>query len=86
MTRYVIRDGELVEKRYARPLSRHHVISDAMAPVRSMATGKMHDSKSSLRAEYRARGVYEIGNDVSHDTYPTETHDHRTGQRWDEMR
>lgn len=28
-----------------------------------MASGKMYDSKSAIRAEYRARGLVEIGND-----------------------
>ena len=39
------------------------VISDTQAPFRSMATGKIHDSKSAYRAELRAHGYREIGND-----------------------
>lgn len=39
------------------------IIRDEMQPVKSMATGKMHDSKSAIRAEYKARGLVEIGND-----------------------
>lgn len=39
------------------------VISDHMAPVQSMASGKMYDSKSAIRAEYKAMGMIEVGND-----------------------
>ena len=39
------------------------VISDTMAPVRSMLDGRLYDSKASLRATYRAAGVTEVGND-----------------------
>ena len=46
------------------------IIRDTMEPVRSMASGAMHDSKSALRAEYRERGYEELGNDVPmHNTY-----------------
>ena len=31
--------------------------------VKSMVDGRMYDSKSSLRAHYRAAGVVEVGND-----------------------
>ena len=52
-----------------RPLAkRSHLPSpllslDTMEPVQSQATGKMHDSKASLRAEYRSLGMVEVGND-----------------------
>lgn len=39
------------------------LIRDQMDPVRSMASGKMYDSKSAIRAEYKWLGVEEIGND-----------------------
>lgn len=39
------------------------VITDTMAPVQSMATGKMYDSKAGIRAEYKALGMVEVGND-----------------------
>ena len=39
------------------------VIDDTMDPVRSMVDGRHYDSKSALRAHYRASGVYEVGND-----------------------
>lgn len=39
------------------------VISDNMAPVRSMLDGKLYDSKAALRATYKAAGMTEVGND-----------------------
>ncbi len=39
-------------------------IRDDMEPVQSMLDGKMYDSKSQLRATYKAAGVTEVGNDV----------------------
>lgn len=39
------------------------VVSDTMDAVQSQVTGKVHDSKSALRAEYRAHDVTEVGND-----------------------
>ncbi len=39
------------------------IMSDAMEPVQSMLDGKMYDSKSALRATYRANGCVEVGND-----------------------
>lgn len=40
------------------------VISDSMAPVKSMADGRYYDSKSAIRAGYKAGGFVEIGNDT----------------------
>ena len=40
-----------------------YVISDTMAPVLNMATGRMHDSKSRFRADTRSAGCIEVGND-----------------------
>lgn len=40
-----------------------YVQSDSMEPIRSMADGRMYDSKSRYRRELRARGCYEVGND-----------------------
>ncbi|WKA31602.1 hypothetical protein [Bradyrhizobium roseum] len=37
--------------------------SDVMAPVQSQLDGRIYDSKSALRATYRAAGVIEVGND-----------------------
>lgn len=37
--------------------------SDVMDPVESQLDGRIYDSKSALRATYRAAGVTEVGND-----------------------
>ncbi len=42
-----------------------YVISDTMDPLRHMATGKMHDSKAAFRADTKASGCIEYGNDPS---------------------
>ena len=64
---WVWRDGELVEKHLATPLhaegSSLYVISDTVEGFRSMADGNMYDSKSRYRADLRARGCVEIGNE-----------------------
>lgn len=39
------------------------IASDSMAPVQSMLDGLMYDSKSAIRATYKAAGVIEVGND-----------------------
>lgn len=41
------------------------IMGDSMQPVQSMLDGKMYDSKSALRATYKAAGVIEVGNDSS---------------------
>ena len=41
-----------------------HLLRDEMPPTQSMASGKMYDSKSAIRAEYKRLGLREIGNDV----------------------
>ena len=51
------------DKRSNHPTPRLNI--DTMAPVQSMLDGKMYDSKSALRATYKAAGVVEIGNDSS---------------------
>lgn len=48
---------------YGHRADTHYVIRDDMDPVRSMLDGQMYDSKSRLRATYRAAGVEEIGNE-----------------------
>lgn len=40
------------------------IIADGMKPIQSMTDGKMYDSKSSLRKEYKRANVIEVGNDV----------------------
>ena len=45
------------------PRPRVHLISDYHEPFRCMATGEMRDSKSRYRAEIKARGYEELGNE-----------------------
>lgn len=40
-----------------------YAVTDCMAPVQSQLDGKLYDSKSALRATYKAAGVTEVGND-----------------------
>lgn len=40
------------------------VIGDTHEPFRSMADGKVYDSKSRYRAELKARDMVELGNDM----------------------
>lgn len=39
------------------------IVSDTTAPFRSMADGKMYDSKSRYRQTLRDRGLVEVGNE-----------------------
>jgi len=48
------------------------VISDTMDPVQSQLDGRLYDSKSKLRATYKAAGVVEVGNDVKTTPKPIE--------------
>jgi hypothetical protein len=69
MTTYVYRNGGLIEKHLAGP--RHDsegapfVISDIMDSTRHMATGRFHTSKAAFRADTRAAGCIEVGNEAS---------------------
>jgi len=70
MTRatYVMRDGKLVDKRHAAPLNpatdpRLYVIGDVMDTLQHPATGRYYDSKARFRADTRATGCIEVGND-----------------------
>lgn len=42
---------------------RPYAVTDCMEPVQSQLDGKYYDSKSALRATYKAAGVVEVGND-----------------------
>jgi hypothetical protein len=63
----VYRNGQLVDKAIAGP--RHvaraapAVISDTMAPLKHMGTGRTLDSKSQFRADTKASGCVEVGTD-----------------------
>lgn len=55
------RKAELPAARSDLPFPR--IMSDVMEPLQSMLDGKFYDSKSALRATYRAAGCVEVGND-----------------------
>lgn len=70
--RYVYREGlgavnvldlDPVEESKRSALSSPMIISDNMAPIRSMADGKVYDSKSSYEQGVRAKGCRVVGND-----------------------
>ena len=61
--RFIWRDGRFVEVFRQKPRPRIHVISDSHTPFRSMADGRVYDSKSAYRADLKARGMVELGND-----------------------
>lgn len=72
MTRatFVMRNGRMVDKRHAAPRiqstdPRVYVIGDVMDPMKHMGTGRMHDSKAKFRADTRAMGCVEVGNDAA---------------------
>ena len=66
---YVYRNGQIVSKSIAGP--RHtkahatYVISDSMDPIKHMGTGRILDSKSQFRADTKASGCIEVGNDAA---------------------
>ena len=45
-------------------LSAPMIIKDGIDAVQSQLTGKFYESKSSLRSEYKAHGVVELGNEA----------------------
>lgn len=60
-------ENGMVERHLADPIRsdpKVYVISDTMDPARHMATGRVFDSKSKFRAETRASGCIEVGNDI----------------------
>ncbi|WP_395443581.1 hypothetical protein [Caulobacter sp. UC70_42] len=70
--RYVYREGlgvvnvldlDPVEESKRSALAAPMIISDNMAPVRSMADGKVYDSKSSYERGVRDKGCRIVGND-----------------------
>ena len=52
-----------VDPDWSPPPRRFYIIGDQHRPFRSMADGRMYDSKSRYRAEAKARGYVELGND-----------------------
>lgn len=73
---FVLRKGRWLRKQDAPPLNvaagAPMVIGDTLpgGALRHPATGKMMDSKSRFRAETRARGCVEVGNDVRQQRRP----------------
>ncbi|WP_375453720.1 hypothetical protein [uncultured Methylobacterium sp.] len=68
---FVFRDGACIPKHLARPLrpaapasglARPYVVSDGCEFV-SMASGRVVTSKAAYRADLRARGLVEVGNE-----------------------
>lgn len=60
--RFIFRNGEFVQvPNWRPPRKRIYVIGDTHEPFRSMADGKMYDSKSAYRADLKARGMVEVG-------------------------
>ena len=47
----------------SRPERNVYVIGDVMDPLKHMGTGRIHDSKSNFRADTKATGCVEVGND-----------------------
>ena len=73
MSRYVQRDGALVEKHLAGPLhprgpraglATPMLVRDHIDAVQSMADWKVYESKSAMRRAYRNLGFDELGNDA----------------------
>ncbi len=68
---YVLRNGELVDKRFAPPPpqagrrlgSAPAIRTDGMSPIRSMADGRVYDSKSAYYASVRRAGCEIVGDD-----------------------
>ncbi len=64
-TTYVLRGGELVDKRDAAPPGASApapmVRPDGMAPLRSMADGRIYESRSAYYASVRAAGCEIVG-------------------------
>lgn len=60
--RQVYRKVETVKPKRSH-LSAPMINSDTMSEVQSMHDGKVYTSKSALRANYRAAGLEEVGND-----------------------
>jgi hypothetical protein len=66
-TTYVLRDGQLIERHLAPPLheaqAAPYIRTDGMDPIRSMVSGRMHDSKSAYYAEVKRAGCEIAGNE-----------------------
>lgn len=73
--------GELVEvSGEAVTLPRVHVISDGMDATRHPVTGRIYESKSRFRADTRATGCVELGNDCLRTPAPNIDRRERAGE------
>lgn len=66
MASFVYRDGKVIPKEEAEPYNPEwavSIISDNMDPVKHHGTGRIIDSKAKFRADTRASGCVEIGNE-----------------------
>jgi len=70
---FVVRNGVLVPKHAAgailprgprAPFPAPYLNRDGIEPLRSMADGKVYESKSAMRRAYRELGYEELGNDA----------------------
>lgn len=63
---WVVRDGELMEvaEESASEVEAPFIIDDTMGPIRSMANGRVYDSKSRYMQSIRDRGLEVVGNDL----------------------
>lgn len=90
MPTFVMRDGQLVEKHLAEPLTcsseATHVISDTMDQTRHMADGKYYDSKSVFRQVTRAHNCIEYGNETATILKPRRQIELDRKQRRDDIR
>jgi hypothetical protein len=61
-----MRNGALVEKSEADYNDAPYIIRDEMEPLRHMATGKIITSKRAFRAETKASGCIEVGDQANY--------------------
>ncbi len=86
MTVYVIRKGKVVERKgdmRESPGWVTGVISDTMTPIKHHGTGRVIDSKSKFRADTKASGCVEIGNETIKSRAPIQLD---SGQRREAIR
>ena len=82
---YVLRDGQLVDKRFATPLHRAegsgpNIRTDGMDAIVSMADGQTYDSKSAYYASVRRAGCEIVGDDRSGFGRPPEARSENVGR------
>ncbi len=81
--------GKWVKARGENAAHSHLIISDNLDYVVNPATGKRFTSKSRLRADYKARGYQELGNDLPKPKPKIQPHPEPVGRalyrKWDEL-